>query len=398
MSGESITVKQARRLALVSGGLLQPRLIGMPSRAAGAGQRARNGGYAVVTHFGYLQIDSVAVSGARTHSIVLGSRLAGMRSIVGENLLQVGGGLFEYWGHEASWLPLSLYPAFEFRRQAFKVHPWYGDVLGNHPQLADELLLRLRDEGPLRSLDLAGETRGSGWGTQKLAQRVLHALWSTGEVAIRNRRNFQRLFDLTERVIPAGVRAAPLPLDQALDILLLKALNGHGWATTGTLAATWRLRNMGAQIKAALGRLNEQGQVMSCMVSTGTRVVAGWSTPRMLGLLPRLDRLRPRSDTGVLLSPFDPILWDRARTRLLFDFNQRLEIYKPPTAREYGYYCLPLLAGDALLGRVDLKADRKRGVLRVVAMRYEDDKAGARLAMETALRRFADFVSLELAR
>jgi len=247
-------------------------------------------------------------------------------------------------------------------------------------------------------LDLAGETRGSGWGTQKLAQRVLHALWSTGEVAIRNRRNFQRLFDLTERVIPAGVRAAPLPLDQALDILLLKALNGHGWATTGTLAATWRLRNMGAQIKAALGRLNEQGQVMSCMVSTGTRVVAGWSTPRMLGLLPRLDRLRPRSDTGVLLSPFDPILWDRARTRLLFDFNQRLEIYKPPTAREYGYYCLPLLAGDALLGRVDLKADRKRGVLRVVAMRYEDDKAGARLAMETALRRFADFVSLELAR
>ena len=97
-------------------------------------------------------------------------------------------------------------------------------------------------------------------------------------------------------------------------------------------------------------------------------------------------------------SAFAPILWDRARTRLLFDFNQRLEIYKPPTAREYGYYCLPLLAGDALWGRVDLTADRKRGVLRVVATRYEDDTAGARLAMETALRRFADFVSLELAR
>lgn len=397
MAQESITLRQARRLALAAGGLLKPQSLGLPTRAGGDGARAKRASHALLDHFGYLQLDSVAVSGARTHSIVLGSRLAGLHAGVGERLLEPTGKVFEYWGHEASWLPMSLYPAFEFRRQEFKVHPWYGDVIGTNRGLADELLARLRADGPLRSLDLEGETRTSGWGSWKLAQRVLEALWSAGEVAIRHRRNFQRVFDLTEHVIPEPVRAAPMPLEAALETLLLKALGGHGWATTGTLAATWRLRNKGPQIKAALGRLEARGAIVACALDTGSKRVAGWTTPCMLGLLSQLDRARPRPDTGVLLSPFDPLLWDRNRVQVLFGFEQRLEIYKPAEARRYGYYCLPLLAGDQLAGRADLKADRKAGMVRALSLHFEDGRPASRRAMQAALERFADFVQLELA-
>ena len=396
MAQESITLRQARRLALAAGGLLKPQALRLPSRAAGTGARARKASISLVEHFGYLQLDSVAVTGARTHSIVLGSRLAGMHSAVGEQLLEPTGRLFEYWGHEASWIPMSLYPAFEFRRQEFTVHPWYGDVIGTNRSLAGELLARLRDQGPLRSLDLEGESRSSGWGSWKLAQRVLEALWSAGEVAIRGRRNFQRIFDLTERVIPASVRVAPMPLERALETLLSTALQGHGWATAGTLAATFRLRNKGPQIKAALARLESRGAIVACALDTGANQISGWTTPRMLELLPQLERARPRADAGVLLSPFDPVLWDRGRVRTLFGFEQVLEIYKPARERRYGYYCLPLLAGDRLVGRADLKADRKADTVRPLSLHFEDEQPASRAAMQIALGRFADFVRLEL--
>jgi uncharacterized protein YcaQ len=367
---ESIDIHQARRLALVRAGLLRPALTGLPRKAPLREKATRQACLAMVRRFGYLQLDTVAVAGARSHALVLMSRLEGIDPTVCEALLKPGEPLFEYWGHEASWLPMELYPYFEFRRRDYRHHPWWGDVLGENPKVTQRLLERIRNEGPLRSLDLEGQS-GSGWDV-KLTKKVASALWSRGDLAIRERRNFQRVFDLAERVISAELREQPRDLPSSLRTLLLRALAGHGWAQTGTLTATWRLRNMKREIALALHQLVEMGAIVACDLAdnNGGRL-SGWIRTKDLELAHELSRLRVRRNKGVLLSPFDPVLWDRARTQRLFDFHQVLEIFKPAMSRQYGYFCLPVLVGDELVARVDLKADRKRKCLDVLALHYE---------------------------
>ena len=232
----------------------------------------------------------MSVAGARSHTIVLLSRLDGLDPAVGERLLRPGAPLFEYWGHEASWIPLALYPAFEFRRREFRRHPWWGDLVGEHPKVAADLLRqRIRDEGPLRSSEMEGR-RSTGWWDLSVAKRVAAALWSSGELAIRERRNFQRTYDLAERVIPEPLRRRPLSTADGLEVLLLAALDGHGWATTGTLAATWRLRNRKAEIVAALRRLQEKGAVLACTLEPESGSARpGWIRPADRELAARLE-------------------------------------------------------------------------------------------------------------
>lgn len=396
----SLTLRQARRLALARGGLLKPALTGLPERAAGKGRRARGRCHSIVERFGYLQLDSVSVAGARTHAIVLASRLENLDASLGEELLAPGEPLFEYWGHEACWIPLDLYPCFAFRRRAFQVHPWWGDLLGRHPRMVDAIMGRVRHEGAFRSVDLEGSS-GQGWWDIKLSKRIAEALWSAGELAIASRRYFHRSFDLPERVIPEGLRRKAVSDEESFDALLLKALEGHGWATTGTLAATWRLVKCREQVAQSLQRLTDSGRVVPCTLENGRQGLDGWIRPQDLALAAELESARPRRDRGVLLSPFDPLLWDRSRVRLLFGFDQVLEIYKPAGTRRYGYYCLPVLAGDRLIARLDLKAERKAGQLQVLACHYEGGGAkGAAAARERhavayALSRFARSVGLE---
>lgn len=398
---ETIGVRQARRLALARAGLLKPAWTGMPARAVGRGERARRAAQAVIRRFGYLQLDTVAVAGARSHAIVLLSRLKRFEPSLAEELLRPGEPLFEYWGHEASWLPLELYPVLAFRRRAFRRHPWWGDLIGQHPQIAANLRRRIREEGPLRSLDMAGRPR-SGWWDLKLAKRVATALWSSGEFAIRERRNFQRSYDLAERVIPARWRNHPMPQPAAIETLLLQALDGHGWATTTTLVQTWRLQKLRPAIEAALGRLKAAGKILACaLVTAEGRRCAGWLRVSDCDLITRLERVRPRRDQGVLLSPFDPVLWDRRRVKQLFDFDQILEIFKPADRRVYGYYCLPVLAGEKLVARMDLKAERRAGRLHVLAVHFEARSvqrvvpAADRQATQAALKQFAEALALK---
>ncbi len=180
-------------------------------------------------------------------------------------------------------------------------------------------------------------------------------------------------------MIPEPLRRRPLSTADGLETLLLAALDGHGWATTGTLAATWRLKNRKSELVATLQRLQEKGAVLACALrSEGDAPRPGWIRPADLELAERLEAARPRADRGVLLSPFDPLLWDRGRVARLFGFEALLEIFKPAPQRVYGYYCLPVLAGEHLVARVDLKADKKRGRLRIVAAHYE--KAGRAVA------------------
>jgi len=394
---ESISIAQARRLALACAGLLAPRRLGLHERAGARPALARERCHRIIEHFGYLQLDTVAVSGARTHSIVLASRLEGLDASLGETLLTPGAPLFEYWGHEACWLPLSLYPSLAWRRREYRVHPWWGDVLKEHPEVARSVLRRIEIEGPLRSLDLEGKS-GAGWWNLKLTRRVAEALWSAGILAVRERRAFQRSFDLAERVIPEEIRARRVSTASAFDSLLLRALAGHGWASTGTLAATWRLRNCRDRVHASLQRLQDTGQIRPCVLRTEGRNIPGWIRVEDLETVSELERRRPRRDRGVLLSPFDPLLWDRARVGILFHFEQRIEIYKPASERRYGYYCLPVLAGDRLIGRVDLKAQRAAEKLEVLSTHFESPKPSARdrHAMGVALERFSDSVRLRL--
>jgi hypothetical protein len=399
---ESISVLAARRLALARGGLLKPEWTGLPHRAAGRGARARAAAHRIIERHGYLQLDTVSVAGARSHAIVLLSRLDGFDPALAEELLQPGEPLFEYWGHEASWMPLELYPVFEFRRRDFEHHPWWGDLVGKHPEVAASLRQRIRDEGPLRSIDLEGG--GSrGWWDLKVAKKVASALWSSGELAIRERRSFQRSYDLAERVIPEHVRSAPpVPRGEAIETLLLRALACHGWATTATLAQTWRFDHRRHDLDGALARLAGSGRIVPCrLVGSEEKPAAGWIRPCDLELAARLESLRPRRDRGVLLSPFDPLLFDRARVQRLFGFRQVLEIFKPLPRRIYGYYCLPVLAGDRLVARFDLKADRRRGRLKVLGRHLEPaagahDERNQSEAARTALERHAEALGLLL--
>lgn len=402
MITETISRSEARRLALIRAGLLKPEWTGLPRRAGGGGQRARDAALQIIERFGYLQLDTVAVAGARSHALVLLSRLENFEPQLGEALLQPGEPLFEYWGHEASWLPLDDYPLFGFRRRAYRRHPWWGDLIRQHPKVADKLRRRVQMEGALRSQDMEG--RGSrGWWDLKIARKVASALWSAGEFAIRERRNFQRSFDLTERVIPGELLDAEVDESEALPRLLLRALAGHGWASTGTLAQTWRLTHCQPKIRLALETLRESGEILPCrLLDRDGRATAGWIRPVDLALAGRTGGLRPRRDRGVLLSPFDPVLWDRNRVRRLFGFEQVLEIFKPAAQRVYGYYCLPVLAGERLVARVDLKAQRKLGSLQVLATHYETDDDAQRVApahvnaVKSALERYAGALGLEL--
>ena len=400
---ETIEITEARRLALARAGLLKPEWTGLPKRAAGFTLRARKAAHQIIRRFGFLQLDTVSIAGARSHAIVLLSRLQGFDPKMAESLLCPGEPLFEYWGHEASWIPIELYPVFEFRRREFRRHPWWGDLIRQHPKIAENLRRRIRDDGPIRSLDMEG-AGSRGWWDLKLVKRVATALWSSGELAIRERRNFQRIYDLAERVIPESWRGNGLPKAQAIEQLLVQALKGHGWATTGTLAQTWRLANQKKSITAALNRLVAKGTIVSCIL-TGDNIKKspGWIQPCDLELASRLKRVRPRADRGVLLSPFDPVLWDRRRVQQLFDFDQILEIFKPAPKRKYGYYCLPVLAGEKLVGRVDLKANWPAKQLEVLSLLFEAANVTAKVnaknreAVRTALDRYAGALNLNLA-
>lgn len=324
-----------------------------------------------------------------------------MDAALGERLLVPGAPLFEYWGHEACWMPLALYPLLEFRRQRFRERWHRAHGLPDFRKSADALLRRARDEGPFRSADLDGPTGKGWWQTEKTAKWVAESLWCTGDLAIRERRGFQRVYDLPERVIPDELRTRTVPVQDAYRALILLALDGHGWAEARTIAATWRLRPTTAEFRAALQSLADERAVVPCSVADRGGVARrGWMRPRDLAAAEGLRRLRPRADRGVLLSPFDPVLWDRTRLQRVFDFDLKIEIYTPAPKRKYGYYCMPVLAGDRLVARVDVKADRAAGVVRAVAVHYEPGagrgRGGAadREAVRTAIERHARGIGL----
>ncbi len=348
---ERLSAAAARRVALAAQGFADPAPTGPVTSRHVRRVLGR-------THL--LQVDSVNVF-ERAHYLPLFSRLGPYDTGLVADLAFRRRELFEYWGHEASLLPVGLHPLLRWRmaRAESLEEGWGGSlrVMRERPEFVAEVLRRVREQGPVGAGALRdGPRRDGSWWSWDSTKLALEYLFWAGRVTTSSRRSFERLYDLTERVLPAAVLAQPTPSrEDAQRALVLLAARAHGVATERDLRDYFRLRvDEGA---AAVRSLVEDGALLPVDV-------AGWRQPAYLHPAARVPRW---VDASALLSPFDPLVWERARTSRLFGFDYRIEIYVPAAKRVHGYYVLPFLHRGHLAARVDLKSDRARGLLRVLA-------------------------------
>ena len=332
-----------------------------------------------------VQLDSISTVD-RAHRLTVSSRVGAYEDAIVLRLLG-SGRVFEYWAHEASLLPIELWPLF--RRAMDGDGHWgaHDRALREHADLVEPILERIQAEGPLGSRDFDGAGIGGMW-NWKPAKMVLDALWDNGVLVISGRRNFQRSYDLAERVIPKRWLDAPVPHEpEMLQELALLAVNARGALPEPAIREHWRLRGGRARLQPALDRLVADGRLAEVEVDDGGPAFY---------VIPGTE-LDGAPAPPVLVCPFDNLVWDRPLLDRLFGFKHVLEIYKREHERVYGYYVLPLLSGDKFLGRADLKADRAEGVLRIrrftpeprVRVNVDDklDRAATRLARTLGLER-----------
>lgn len=370
-----MTAAQARRVAVASLGLAHPKPAG----------RIDVRHFRRVLHtLGVVQLDSVTVL-CRAHYMPFYSRLGPYPADRLDAWLWGSGEAFEYPGHEASVMPVELYPTM--RHRMADGHRWNSvdQAAARHPDLAERVMSRIQADGPLAAGDLQGGPGGGWWGWRP-ARLVMEQLVARGELAVAFRDGrFVVHYDLPERVIPARVLAAPTPDGpEARRELVDRAVRALGVADLPAVADYWRM-----------GR-REAGEAVDALVARGRlqRVeVQGWTRPAYVSP----DVVIPRSvSTATLVSPFDPLVWYRPRVAQLFGFDYRIEIYVPADRRRHGYYVLPFLLDDRLVARVDLKADRREARLRVLAAYGEDAADRPRVVTHLAeeLRTMAGWLGL----
>jgi uncharacterized protein YcaQ len=348
---DTLSVSQARRIALAAQGFAEPRPTGRVDR-----RHFRK----VLDRIGLIQIDSVNVL-VRSQELPLFARLGPHpRSLIPDATADRE--LFEYWVHEASHVPMEQYHLHRWRMT--KQHQWrhVRALEERRPGFVDEVYARVEADGPVASGDLAQRQGPKGswwdWDDGKIA---LEYLFFSGRLSAWRRANdFARLYDVTERVIPAEILARPVPDEpDARKELLVLAAKYHGVGTLGDLADYHRQQL--TKCRPLADELVEEGRLVRVDVE-------GWDKPAFMhpdAKLPRWIRAQ------ALLSPFDPVVWRRERAERLFDFHYRIEIYTPQPKRIYGYYVLPFLVGERIVGRVDLKADRQAGLLRAIGLHPE---------------------------
>ncbi|MDC8758477.1 winged helix-turn-helix domain-containing protein [Janthinobacterium fluminis] len=379
MDGLTLSLPAARALHLAAQGLAQPR----------RGKAVKADLLAAIRQMGVLQIDTIHVV-ARSPYLVLWSRLGDYPQAWLEQLLGEGA-LFEYWAHEACFVPVEDYGLYRRRMLDPAAMGWKYSAQWMSERRADveAVLEHIRANGPTRSADFQrSDGQGGGWWGWKPEKRSLEALFTAGVLMIARRHNFQRYYDLAERVLPHwhdGLLAAPAETGRALLLQSVKAL---GLAKASWIADYFRTKGERPDPAA----LAAEGALLRARVE-------GWDEP--VYIHPDHAALAQRAAAGALastvttlLSPFDPVVWDRRRALELFGFDYRLECYTPAEKRRYGYFTLPILRRGALVGRVDAKAHRGDGVFELKALTLEPGvRLSARFGADVAgaLRRLANW-------
>jgi uncharacterized protein YcaQ len=352
-----LSLAEARALLLAAQGL---------DRAA-TKRATKESVLAVIRRMGVLQIDTIHVV-ARSPYLVLWSRLGAYDPVwLDEQLAE--GRIFEYWAHEASFLPIEDYPLFRRRMRETSSLGWkYShDWMTENRATVRKIRAHLRAHGPVRAADFTrADGKGGGWWGWKPEKRALEYLFSAGELMIARREHFQRVYDLRERVLP-GWNAARLPSTAATHrALVANAVRAIGVATARWAADYYRMSL--AETSAAIKSLVRDGELLPARIESvaDDAFLHRDHSPTLAAI--RRGR-RPSHTT--ILSPFDPVVWDRKRALALFGFDYRIECYMPAPKRRYGYFTLPILVGDRLVGRLDAKAHRTDGVFEVISLHVE---------------------------
>lgn len=361
MSLLTLSNTQARRLFLD-----RHRLSEAPQGAAHGSELL-----SLIESLGFVQLDSINTV-ARAHDLILFARRPRYRPKALKNLYERDRALFEHWTHDAAVIPLSYYPYWHLRRRrdAENLRARWRDGRREGFEKQFQIVLdQIRSEGPCSSADVGkGEKRGSGgWWDWHPSKTALEYLWRSGALCVVGREGFQKRYDLTERVLDAALHDDPNApeLEETIDWCCDQALKRLGFATHGELAAFWdHIRPAEAQVwcksEVAAGRLIQ----ITITGADGSPKLA-FARPD-IGQDPALDI--PPTNRLRVLSPFDPALRDRKRAERLFGFDYRIEVFVPEPQRKFGYYVFPILEGDRLVGRVDMKAFRDQDILRVRAL------------------------------
>ena len=378
---ETISAREARRIALAAQGFAERRPDAPAKRHL----------LKTIDRLGVLQIDSVNVV-SRTHYLPLFSRLGAYpRPLLEEIAWGRRPELVEYWAHEASLLPAASHPLFRWRMEDARagVGTWKGIArfLRTHEDFIERVLNEIDTRGPMPASDLNLGAKGAqGWWGWSEGKRALECLFWVGDLTAATRRGtFERVYGVSDKVLPRAVREAPTPpREEAQRALIRIAARAQGVATERDLRDYFRMPV--ADTKAQIAELVAAGELTPVEVK-------GWGQPAYL----HPEARRPRKITAnALLSPFDNLIWFRERTERLFDTRIRLEIYTPAHKRVHGYYVLPFLQGEAITARVDLKAERKKGALLVQSAHAEpgaDEATPSLLASE--LRLMAGWLGLD---
>ncbi|CAN5427465.1 crosslink repair DNA glycosylase YcaQ family protein [soil metagenome] len=362
---DTISPASARRIALAAQGFGRPH----PDTV---GTRQLN---LLIERLGLLQIDSVNVF-ERSHYLPVFARLGAYDKALLDKLTFARRGPYtEYLAHVATFIPTVDLPLFAFRkarmREKYAQHEW---VRNNRPML-DWLKAELADKGPLpasRFEHVQNVRKGPWWGWSDV-KLGLEFLFDWGELVSAGRSNFERVYALPEQVIPAPLLNIELPADVAIRELVRRGSRALGIGTVKDIADYYRLGN--AATKTAIQELMDAGELHPV-------TVPGWGAPAFLHAEARIPR---RIEETAMLSPFDPIVWERTRALTMFGFHYRIEIYTPAPRRTFGYYTLPVLVDEALVGRIDLKSDRQNGVLRVQSAWHEEGAPARAVGMEERL-------------